>query len=152
MSDVGVQIVNAVKRPRKPNFSTAECTTILEMAEENIDIIREKFSNVLTNQKKAEVWRNIVSKVNAHGVTVRTVSEVKDKWRAMVMGAKKDFSREKRERRKTGGGKKPAAATQRSENIIQMFGDEPSFSGIPGGIESGTPYVNFCSLSSFLSA
>ena len=95
MSDVGVQIVNAVKRPRKPNFPTAECTTILEMAEENIDIIREKFSNVLTNQKKAEVWRNIVSKVNAHEVTVRTVSEVKDKWRAMVMGAKKDFSREK---------------------------------------------------------
>ena len=97
-------------------------------------------------------WRNIVSKVNAHGVTVRTVSEVKDKWRAMVMGAKKDFSREKRERRKTGGGKEPAAATQRSEKIIQMFGDEPSFSGIPGGIESGTPYGNFCSLSSFLSA
>ena len=94
MSDVDVQIVNAVKRPRKPNFSTAECTTILEMAEENIDIIREKFSNVLTNQKKAEVWRNIVSKVNAHGVTVRTVSEVKDNWRAMVMGAKKCFRRQ----------------------------------------------------------
>ena len=152
MSDVGVQIVNAVKRPRKPNFSTAECATILELAEENIDIIREKFSNVLTNQKKAEVWRKIVSKVNAHGVAVRTVSEVKDKWRAMVMGAKKDFSREKRERRNTGGGKEPAAASQRSEKIIQMFGDEPSFSGIPGGIESGTPCSNFCSLSSFLCA
>ena len=152
MSDVRVQIVNAVKCPRKPNFSTAECTTILEIAEENIDIIREKFSSVLTNKKKAEVWRNIVSKVNAHGVTVGTVSGVKDKWRAMVMGTKKDFSREKRERRKTGGGKEPAAATQRSEKIIQMFGDEPSFSGIPGGIESGTPYGNFCSLSSFLRA
>ena len=88
----------------------------------------------------------------AHGVTVTIVSEVKDKWRAMVMSGKKDFSREKRERRKTGGGKEPAPATQRSEKIIQMFGDEPSFSGIPGGIESGTPYGNFCSLSSFLCA
>ena len=95
MSDVGVQIVNAVKRPRKPNFSTAECATILEMAEENIDIVREKFSNVVTNQKKAEVWR--VSKVNAHGVTVRAVSEVKDKWRAMVVGPRK-ISREKNEK------------------------------------------------------
>ena len=50
----------------------------------------------------------------------------------MVMGAKKDFSREKRESRMTGGGKEPAAASQRSEKIIQMFGDEPSLSGIPG--------------------
>ena len=59
-----------VKRPRKQNFSTAECATVLEMAEENIHIIREKFSNVFTNQKKAEVWRKIVSKVNAHGVAI----------------------------------------------------------------------------------
>ena len=52
-----IQIVNTVKRPRKANFSPAECTTILNMAEENLSIIRDKFSNVLTNQKKAEVWK-----------------------------------------------------------------------------------------------
>ena len=132
-----IQIVNTVKRPRKPNFSPAECTTILNMAEENLSIIRDKFSNVLTNQKKTEVWKRITNQVNCHGVAKRTAAEVKDKWRSMVMGAKKEFSREKQGRKKTGGGQQPAPPTSQSERIINIFGDEPSFSGIPGGIESG---------------
>lgn len=81
-----IQIVNTVKRPRKANVSPAECTTILNMAEENLSIIRDKFSNVLTNEKKAEVWKKIVQQVNSLGVAKRTVTEVKDKWRSMVMG------------------------------------------------------------------
>ena len=39
--------------------------------------------------------------------------------------------------RKTSGGppvKPPSAAT---EKIMNLLGDEPSFSGIPGGLESG---------------
>ena len=40
------------KRARKPNFSSAECTLLLTLAEENLDTIREKFSSSLTNQKK----------------------------------------------------------------------------------------------------
>ena len=125
-----IQIVNTVKRARN-------CTTILNMAEENLSIIRDTFSNVLTNQKKAEVWKKIVQQVNSHGVAKRTVTEVKDKWRSMVMGAKKDYSREKQGRKKTGGGQQPAPPSNQSTRIINLFGDEPSFSGIPGGIESG---------------
>ena len=133
-----IEIVNTVKRPRKANFSPAECTTILNMAEENLSIIRDKFSNVLTNQKKAEVWKRIVQQVNSHGVAKRTVSDVKDKWRSMVMGVKKDYSMEKQGRKKTGGEQQPAPPFNQSTRIIiKCFGDEPSFSGIPGGIESG---------------
>lgn len=132
-----VQIVNTVKRPRKPNFSPAECTTILKMAEENLTVIREKFSNTITNQRKKEVWKTIADKVNSLGVAKRTVTEVKDKWRSMVMGAKKEFALEKRSRNKTGGGKESTPPSGNSERIINLFGDEPSFSGISGGIESG---------------
>ncbi len=102
--------VEKAKRPRKPNFSPSESILILQMTEGNLDVIRDKFSNVLTNKKKAEVWQSIRDKVNALGVAKRTTSEIKDKWRTMVTAAKKDFSRERREQRKTGGGKAPIAA------------------------------------------
>ena len=55
----------------------------------------------------------------------------------MVSAAKKDFSREKQQQRKTGGGKPPASVNETSQRIIELFGSEPSFSGIPGGLESG---------------
>ena len=51
------------KRARKPNFAPSESTLILQLAEENLEIIRDKFSNVLTNQKKAAVWKAITDKV-----------------------------------------------------------------------------------------
>ena len=138
-----VEIVSAVKRARKPNFSPAECTTILCMAEENLSIIRDKFSNTITNKRKAEVWENITDSINAHGVAKRSVREVKDKWRSIVMGAKREFDAEKQARKKTGGGKEPIPVTSTAEKIISIFGDEPSFSGIHGGIESGVDVGTF---------
>ena len=125
------------KRPRKPNFSPSECTLILQLAEQNLEVIRDKFSNVLTNKKKAEVWKSITDKVNALGVAKRETIEVKDKWRTMVSAAKKDYSRAKQQQQKTGGGRPPAPVKETSQRIINLFEDEPSFSGIPGGIESG---------------
>ena len=40
------------RKARKPNFSVAECNLLLQLAEENLETIREKFSNNLTNKKK----------------------------------------------------------------------------------------------------
>lgn len=125
------------KRSRKPNFSPSECTLILQAAEDNLAVIRNKFSSVLTNKKKAEVWQMMTEKVNALGVAKRTTDEVKDKWRTMVSSAKKDFSREKIQKQKTGGGKAPKLVSEVNRRIMDLFGDEPAFSGIPGGIESG---------------
>ena len=63
------------------NFSPAECTLLLELAEKNLSVIREKFSNTLNNKMKANVWKSITDKVNAIGVAKRTTGEIKDKWR-----------------------------------------------------------------------
>ena len=49
----------------------------------------------------------------------------------------KGETREKQGRKKTGGGQQPAPPSNQSTRIINLFEDEPSFSGIPGGIESG---------------
>ena len=125
------------KRARKPNFSASECNMILKLAEENLAVIREKFSNVLTNKKKNEVWQSICDKVNALGVAKRSIKDVKEKWRAMCGVARKDMAQEKKSLSKTGGGKAPPPPKENSQRIIELIGDEPGFSGIEGGIESG---------------
>ena len=44
------------KRPRKPTFTPAECAVIFEEAEENLSIIKGKFSATLSNKNKSRVW------------------------------------------------------------------------------------------------
>lgn len=39
------------KRPRNPNFMPAECAIIFEDMEENLSIIKSKFSSTLSNKK-----------------------------------------------------------------------------------------------------
>ena len=68
------------RKVRKPNFSVAECNLLLQLAEENLGTIREKFSNNLTNKKKQTIWQSIWDKVNALGVANRTPSQVHEKW------------------------------------------------------------------------
>lgn len=125
------------KRARKPNFSSAECTLLLTLAEENLDTIREKFSSSLTNQKKQQLWKNISDKISAIGVAKRTPADVREKWRAMRNEARKELCIEKKSLGRTGGGKPPAPPKERSQRIMAIFGDEPGFSGIMGGLESG---------------
>ena len=125
------------KRARKPNFTPAECAVIFENAEENINVIKSKFSSTLTNKNKSRVWEEITNKVNSPGVCKRDVMDVKEKWRNMVSLAKKEHYKCAVARRKTGGGKPPDSPKGTSEKIIQLFEEDPAFSGIPGGVDSG---------------
>ena len=92
------------KHPRKPNFTPGECAVIFEEAEENLSIIKGKFSSTLSNKNKSRVWEEIISKVNALGVCKRSVAEVEEKWRGMVSSAGKEHNKFAVSRNKTGGG------------------------------------------------
>ena len=125
------------RKARKQNFSAAECNLLLQLAEENLETIREKFSNNLTNKKNQAIWQSISDKVNALGIAKRTPTEVREKWRAMCGVARKELNQKKKSKEKTGGGKPPPQPNATSQRIIELFGDEPGFSGIEGGIKSG---------------
>ena len=132
------------KQTRKPNFSSAERALILQLVEENSEIIWEKFSSTITNKRKPAVWQNICEKINALGAAKRSATDIKEKWRTMRNEVRKDMSREK-----TGGGKAPAPVKPTNQRILSLLGDEPGFSGIQGGIESGKwlvmrkKYINY---------
>ncbi|KAK3746011.1 hypothetical protein QZH41_011285, partial [Actinostola sp. cb2023] len=90
-----------------------------------------------STKNKAKIWEEITRKVNSLGVCLRTIQEVKDKWRTMVTGAKKEFNKVSTSRKMTGGGGGPESPTGQTKKLIELFGDDPSFSGIAGGIDSG---------------
>ena len=60
--------MESCKRTRKTNFSPAECSLILQLTEENLERIREKFSSTLTNKKKQAFRQSISDRVNPLGV------------------------------------------------------------------------------------
>ena len=97
---------------------------------------------------KANVYKSITDKVNAIAVAKWMTREIKDKWRMMISVAKKDYSQAKQQR--TGGGNARAPVKETSQRIIELFEDEPSFSGITGGIESGRLCNFACYFSIFI--
>ena len=131
------------KRARKPNFTPAEWTVIFEEAEENIKTVKSKIYTTLSNKHESRVWEVITDKVNALGFSKRSVMEVKDKWRGMVSGAKKEHSKCTTARKKIRCGKKPDSPKATTAKIIELFETDPSFSGISWGVDSGkSSYVN----------
>ena len=127
------------KRARKPNFTPA----IFEKAEENIKTVKSKMSTTLSNKHESRVWEVITDKVNALGFSKRSAMEVKDKWRGMVSGAKKEHSKCTTARKKIRGGKKPDSPKATTAKIIELFETDPSFSGISWDVDSGkSTYVN----------
>jgi hypothetical protein len=67
----------------------------LQLAEENLDTIREKFSSILTNKKKTGVWQSISDRVNVLGVAKHPTTDMKEKWRAMCGVVRKEMSQER---------------------------------------------------------
>ena len=115
------------KRSRKPNFTAAECALICDAAEQNLSVIKSKFSSALTNKNKTKVWEDITARVNSLGVCLRSVAEVKDKWRGMVSTAKKEHTKYAASQRQTGGGKKPASPVSATKKSSTCLGKTPHF-------------------------
>ena len=127
------------KKKRKANFSSAETTLLVDLVEKNLATLRGKFSSTVTNIKKQKIWEDITTQVNSLGYEKRTAVEVREKWRNMTQNAKKINSGLKKSLRKTGGGPEAKPADATTEKLINLFHDEPSFSGIQGGLDSGEP-------------
>lgn len=116
----------------------AEWAIILELAEENLEVIKSKFSSKLLNKNKIRIWGEITEKVNSLGVCLWTVQEVKDKWRGMVSVTKKrniHYMPPCRERPVGERSHRPHKIQQgRSSNFLETTHPFPRISG---QIESG---------------
>ena len=78
-------------KKRKLNFPVSEINILTSKAEENLDVLRSKFTNSVTNQRKNKIWDDITREIKAVGVANRTSHEVKEKWKNLISSAKKSF-------------------------------------------------------------
>ncbi|CAB3977736.1 myb SANT-like DNA-binding domain-containing 4 [Paramuricea clavata] len=115
-------------KKRKQNFTSAECSLLVDLVEKNLGTLRGQFSSTITNAKKQQLWETIASKINSLGYEKRTPAEVREKWRNMAQVAKKTNSGLLKSQRKTGGGPAEKPPTSTTAKIISLLGDEPSFS------------------------
>ncbi|XP_014671406.1 PREDICTED: myb/SANT-like DNA-binding domain-containing protein 4 [Priapulus caudatus] len=129
-----------IAKKRKANFTASEKSYLADLVKDNYNILFGQFSSSLTAKMKHEKWEEIAGKINAIGVGSRTVAELKTLWNNLQMKAKKANGFEKRESVKTGGGPAPTPLDETTNVIISFMNDKPSFSGIPGGVETGPVY------------
>ena len=120
------------KRDRKRNFSIDETRILREEFVKNKDVLESKFTNTVTNSKKNYIWKAIVEKINSLGYEMRTVEEVKGKWRNICSSAKCTWNAYKKERGKTGGGPPPKPPSEELQKVIDIFEGQPRFEGLQG--------------------
>ena len=64
MSDQGVSNPKQGKK-RKQNFSSAECSLLVNLVEQNLETLRGQFSSTITNAKKQKLWGQLLPKLTA---------------------------------------------------------------------------------------
>jgi hypothetical protein len=134
MADLQPTLGSSQKKIRKrgSNYTVSETVIIEEEYLKNRWLLEGKFSDKVTNARKQQVWEMITQKVNAAGSKVRTVEKIKEKWRAEMKKAKKEYRTFIEDRSKTGGGRPPADLSSTTSRIIDMYKETAGFCGIPG--------------------
>lgn len=121
---------------RNARFSQAACEVIIsEVARHKALLFGSLKSNIITNDKKIRVWKDIAGKVSAVDTCPRSWQEVRKKWADMASRTKKKESQRRRESRRTGGGAPPKELTHNERMVVEIIG-ETAVSGIPGSIDT----------------
>lgn len=121
-------------KKRKMNFSDGEIRKLIELYSQHKDVLTAKQSNSVTNKRKILIWGEITEAVNDSSDCLRSVKDIKKKWKDLLTKARKDASDKKK--KPTGGGPPPKPSIY-SDIIIDIFGEDcPAFTGLDG-VESG---------------
>ncbi|NP_001081092.1 tumorhead S homeolog [Xenopus laevis] len=72
--------ITSLPRIRKMRFSDDELNVLVQEVHDNVSQLFGELSVKTPTAVKNKIWEGIVAKVNAIGVTTRTVSEIKKRW------------------------------------------------------------------------
>jgi hypothetical protein len=112
------------KRIRARDFSAEEITVLRDLFIRHNSVLSGKHSNENTQKQKDKIYSEIVSQMNALGVSERSLQSIKDKWQAIKKAVKEKVSTgirlKKREQTRTGGGENP---TMDDPDILELLTD-----------------------------
>ena len=122
-------------KKRRPRFAHDELDVLVD-AVGHKSVIFNKFTDVITNEKKRAAWDHITKKINAVSAVSRTTDEVRRKWQDWASCTKGKEMQRKKERQKTGGGKaEDIPVNEQEEKVLAILG-KTATEGIQGGIDS----------------
>lgn len=124
------------KKSRKKNFSLDEERVLREKYAERKTYLTSSLTNKVTNDGKNSKWKEIADAINALGHEMRTVAEVKSKWKNMASKAKETFHQYRKSQQQTGGGPPVDNPSESVLRTIEILKDGTSFKGIEGGFSS----------------
>ncbi|XP_062619358.1 myb/SANT-like DNA-binding domain-containing protein 3 [Saccostrea cucullata] len=109
-------------RQKSANFSELEKEILLELIHARKDIIENKQNDGRMVSKKNTEWINIEKEFNSrHGVNKRTIIQLKSLWKNLKARTKSAVAKERRDKRKTGGGPSGKSLDKISSTISEML-------------------------------
>ncbi|KAK3880375.1 hypothetical protein Pcinc_015141 [Petrolisthes cinctipes] len=126
------------KRSRRANFSDEEMMAMILGRQERQDVLRERFSQNITAERKKQAWEDVTTEVNSVSRVLRGMEEVKKKFVDFKSIVKKKMSIIRQEQEKTGGGTSEAKALTHIEEAMAQVIKEIQVSGIPGLQDPGS--------------
>lgn len=109
-------------RQKSANFSELEKEILLELIHAKKDIIENKQNDGRMVSKKNTEWTNIEKEFNSrHGVNKRTITQLKSLWKNLKARTKSAVAKERREKKKTGGGPAGKSLDKIASTISEML-------------------------------
>jgi hypothetical protein len=112
------RVFRILKRPdekmasksRNANFSQEEKLLLAELGKQYPDIENKGYDNVSLKRKQSS-WEKVVQSFNAGNPdgNKRDMKAIQGCWKRMKLQTKKEFDEQRRESKKTGGGKAPGS-------------------------------------------
>lgn len=112
----------ASKSGRTTNFSEEEKLLLAELGRQFPEVDSKGY-NSKTVTKKAKAWEEILKKFNSQNPngTKRDMNQIQGCWRRLKLQSKKEHDLQRRESRKTGGGKAPASPSQVCKLVVDVI-------------------------------
>ncbi|KAK4325796.1 hypothetical protein Pmani_003629 [Petrolisthes manimaculis] len=128
------------KRSRRANFSDEEIMMMITGWHDRQAVLREKFSNIVTAERKKQAWEEVTHEINSVSRVRRNREEVKKKFADFKSVVKKKLSIRRQEQEKTGGGTSEAKALTPLEEAMAQVLKMVQVSGVPGLQDPGSMY------------
>lgn len=125
-------------RKRKQKFSEREQEVLIEEMVCSHELLFGKKALRVPESRKRRIWLDIQEKVNAVGVTQRTVEELRKRWYDMRQRSKEKVAARLAEANKTGGGTSTATDSTPHEELVESTLLPESVSGV-ADIDSSDP-------------
>uniref|UniRef100_A0A183CLQ2 Regulatory protein zeste n=1 Tax=Globodera pallida TaxID=36090 RepID=A0A183CLQ2_GLOPA len=124
-------------------FTKEMTARLLELIQANKDRLFPGTRHADAGRIQKDAWLDVTAVLNTEfpgdipygGFKVQ---QVQTRWKNLRQAGKEDAQKAKKYARGTGGGPEAPKISDSSTKVIAMFGSSASFSGVPGGAETGT--------------